>query len=271
MSAHVQNASVLVYSFHAGEHLLLQYVELPVEVVAGGRLAVQIVAYLAENPGPSEGGSPHHYGVHSVALEAFLCALGCVDVSVADNGDVDAWVALHFPDQCPVGFARVHLCPSATVYGERLYAAVLQLFCQLADHQMLVVPPQSGLGCDWCAGHCVHHCACYLQHFRYVLQQSCSGTFAGHLLHGATEVEVEHIGPRLLHHDACCLAHGFDVLAVYLDGYGSLVVADSQFLEAFVHESYQCVARYELGIDHGGAHLPAQQSESDVGDVLHRC
>ena len=76
---------------------------------------------------------------------------------------------------------------------------------------------------------------------------------------------------RLLHHDAGRLAHGTGILAVDLYGDGAFLGADLQLEQTLVHQADEGIARHELRVDHCGPHLPAKQTETDVGDVLHRC
>ena len=155
--------------------------------------------------------------------------------------------------------------------GECLDATVLQLLGQVLDDEVVHVPSQAGLRRDGCAGHGIDYGTCDGEHLRHVLQESGAGALAGHLLHRAAEVEVEHVRPRMVHDDAGRLAHGIDILAVYLHGHGTLVVADAKFLQALVHQPDEGVAGHEFGIDHSGSHLPAQQAETDICDILHRC
>ena len=74
----------------------------------------------------------------------------------------------------------------------------------------------------------------------------------------------------LCHHDACCLGHGLRVLAVYLHGHGPFLGGDSQLLQTAVHHAHECIAGDELGIDHSCSHASAQETESDVRNILHR-
>ena len=77
----------------------------------------QAVFYLLKYPRPSEGGTPHHNGIHTIALEALLSTLGCGDVAIADDRDVHSGIAFYFAYQGPVGLACVHLTTGAAMYG----------------------------------------------------------------------------------------------------------------------------------------------------------
>ena len=138
VAACVQNATVFVDALNVDAQLFEQDVELAVE---GERCVfgttVEQVAHLLEYPWAAEGGASYHYGIHTVAVEGIAGLLGSADVAVADNGDVDARIALHLAYQRPVGIARVHLCPCASVNGERLNAAVLQCLSQVGDDQIV--------------------------------------------------------------------------------------------------------------------------------------
>lgn len=233
MAACVQNAAVFVNAFYVDAQLFEQDVELAVE---GERrvfgTTVEQVAHLLEYPWAAEGGASYHDGIHSVTVESVAGLFGGADVAVADNRDVYAWVALHLAYQRPVGFARVHLGTCASVNGERLDAAVLQSFCQIGYDEIVGVPAQTRLHGDGSV-YCLHHIACNVEQKRYVLQHSGTGTLASHLLYGATEVDVDDVRVHLLYY-ACCLDHRLYVASVYLNAYGSLLVADVQLAQSGV-------------------------------------
>ena len=108
----VRYAAVFVDAFHIDAQLLFEHVEHPVEGHLGvWLLAVEIVTYLLEYPWASEGGSPYHHGVNAIFLESPFRFLRRCDVAVADDGDVDSRVLLHFANQSPVGRTCIHLCP----------------------------------------------------------------------------------------------------------------------------------------------------------------
>ena len=159
MAARVQYAAILVDALHVDVQLLKQQVNLAVSGERRvGRTSVEHVAHLLEYPRTAERGTTHHHRVHAVAVERVARLLGRADVTVADDGDVYARVALHFADERPVGVARVHLRARSAVYGERLYAAVLQRLRQVADDELFVVPSQARLHRDGRV-HRLHHLA----------------------------------------------------------------------------------------------------------------
>lgn len=249
VAACVQNATVFVDALNVDAQLFEQNVELAVECerrVFG--TAVEQVAHLLEYPWAAEGGASYHHGINAIAVEGVACLLGSADVAVADDGDVYARVALHLAYQRPVGIARVHLCTCASVYGQSLDAAVLQCFSQVGDDQIVGVPSQTRLHGDGRVD-CLHHVACNVEQQRYVLQHSGAGSFACHLLHGAAEVDVDDVGVHLFD-DASRLNHRLHVASVYLNAYGSLLVADVQFAQSGVDRAHQCLGTDKLGVYH---------------------
>ena len=155
------------------------------------------------------------------------------------------------------------------MYGESLYAAVLQLLGQVFYYDVLRVPAKPRLHRN---GHFdgVDHGARYLEHQRHVAQHACAGTLAGHLLHRTAEVKVYQVGLGLLNYP-CRLGHRLCVAAVYLYAHGALVVADCQFADGALHFAHQRFRADELRINHSRAVAFAQPAETYVGDVLHRC
>ena len=279
MAAYVQDAAVLVNAGHTLFHLALEDVELAVAVRRGLRQRRSRVSALQsgikhrpdlpEYPGAAEGGAPHHDGIHSVILESPQRAFGRGDVAVPYDGNTHAGIPLHLPDKAPVGLAGVHLRPRAAVYRERLYAAVLQLLGQRDDDPVFRVPSQTGLGGD---GHTdgIDHGTGDGEHARNVLQETRTGSLAGHTLHGTAEIDVQHVGTRLLHHNLRRIAHRHGILAVDLYRDGTFLVADTEFVQTLAHHADQRVGGHKLGIDHRGAHPAAKQTETDVRNVFHR-
>ena len=270
MAAAVHDALAFVaYPGDAGVDMFLEDAHLPRHAACGQVLTVvEVVTDLLEEPGVAEGGAAYHHRVHAVAVETFFGAFGRGDVAVADDGDMHAGVVLDLADECPVGFAGVHLAARAAVDSEGLDSAVLQLFGQRDDDLVVVVPAEARLD-----GHgdtdCVDHGAGDFQHLGDIPQESCAGTFARHFLDGAAEVDVEVIGVRLLH-DLRCGGHRLGIFAVDLYGHGSFSVGYLQLAHGGSHVAYECVGVDKLGIDAVGSEALAQQAERGVGDVLHR-
>ena len=105
----------------------------------------------------------------------------------------------------------------------------------------------------------------------HVLQHTASRAFAGNLLDRATEVDVQYIGVCLIDNNLGSLAYRVHILAIYLNGNGTLIVADLQLLQAFVDHAYQRIAGDKFGIHHSSSHLPAKQTETNIRDILHGC
>ena len=181
---------------------------------------------------------------------------------------MDAGIALHLTDEGPVGLASVHLCAGAPVDGEGCNTAVLQLLGKVGDDELLGVPAKSGFHCDG-GFYCLHHLARDVEHEGDVLQHTGTGTFACHLLHRTTEVEVDDIGMHLLH-NLCRLHHGGHVATVDLNAHRSLFVADGEFVDGGLHRAHQCLGTYKLSIYHSRPESLAQHPESDIRHVLHR-
>ena len=245
----MQDAAHLVDTLHIDAQLLLQDFELLVETETLIHLSpIDEIAYFLEYPRSSERGTSHHDGIYAITLEGLLGTLGRRDVAIADDGYMYAWIALHLAYQCPVGLASVHLAAGASVDGQCLYAAVLQLLSQVGDDELFVVPSQSGLHRHRQVDG-IHHLARDLQHLRYVLQHAGTSTFASHLLHRTAEVQVYEVGACLLH-DACCLDHRVNIASIYLNTYGPLLVADLKLAYRRCHIAHQSLGRHKLGVHH---------------------
>ena len=153
--------------------------------------------------------------------------------------------------------------------GECRYAAVLQLLGQGGYHQVVGTPSQPCLH-RYGQFYRLHHTVRYLKHQGDILQHACSGPLASHFLHRTTEVEVDHIGCRLLH-DACRLYHSLHVAPVDLYAHGALFIADGELVNSGLDGAHQCLGTDKLGIYHGSTEALAQHSEANIGDILHGC
>ncbi len=226
-----------------------------------------VVEFL-EHPGTAKRRPPHHDSVDTVAFESLPRLFRRGDVAVPHDGYVHPRVTLDFPDERPVGLTGVHLRARPPVNRQCRYAAVLQLLGQRDDYLAVVVPSQSRLDSHR-DGDGIDYGARDGQHTRDVLQQSRARTLARHALHGATEVQVEHVRAGPVDDQLCRVAHGCRVLAVDLDGHGAFFIADGQFFETAVDPAHQGVGCDKLRVDHGRTETAAEQAETDVRDILH--
>ena len=139
----MEDASLLVDTLHIEAEEFFEDVEFLVEGETGGlgRIRViQIVADFFEDPGAPEGGTAYHDGIDTVVVESRLGLLCRSDVAIADNGDMDAGVALHLTDEGPISSAGVHLTAGSAVDCQGLDTTVLQLFGERGDDELFVVP-----------------------------------------------------------------------------------------------------------------------------------
>ena len=225
MTARVQYAAILVYALNVDAQLLFQQVNLSVygERRVLGQ-AFKMVFHLLKHPRPTECGTPNHHRINAVTVESLFGLLRRTNVAVADNGDMDTRVGLHFADITPVGLARVHLRARSAVYGKGCYATILQLFGQRGDDNFFAIPSQSRFH-RYGRTHRTHHLACYLQHQGHISQHARTSPFACHFLHWATKVDVNHIGTALFH-NACSLYHRLHIAPVDLYSHRAFLVAD---------------------------------------------
>lgn len=98
---------------------------------------------------------------------------------------------------------------------------------------MVGIPTQAGLHRHWHIDG-LDHLPRDFEHEVGGLQHTSASTFPGHALHGAAEIDVKDIGTGAFHHDLCGIAHGNGVFAVYLDGNGTLFLANGEFVETAV-------------------------------------
>ena len=233
------------------------------QVFAGAEVMLDLV----EDPRMPDARAADHDAVHAVAFAVGLRLLGGIDVAVAEDGDPDARVGLHLPDQGPVGLALVQLGPGAPVDAQGLDADVLQALGHLLDVAAGIVPAQARLH-GHRQLHGLHHGLGQAHHLVHVQQQAGAGALAHHLLHRAAVVDVDQLGTGRLG-DACGLHHGLLGAAEQLDAHRPLTGEDVQLLPALGRIADQALAADELGV-HQVRPVPlAQRSEGRVAHVLH--
>ena len=115
MTAGVENAPRFINSLNIDAELLFEDV----------KFLVERKGLTTEQPRTTEGGAPNHDGIDAVAVESSIGLSNGMDIAIANNGNVDAGIALHLANERPVGLARIHLTAGATVDGQRLDAAIL--------------------------------------------------------------------------------------------------------------------------------------------------
>src|SRR5690606_2991422 len=112
----------------------------------------------------------------------------------------------------------------------------------------VVIPTEAGLyGYGQVGG--FYHGFGHRRHFIDVLQQTGPRTATGHILYGATVIDVDQIGARL-RGDFGSFTHGIDVAAENLYTDRALVFEDIQLLPALSSITYKPLGRDKLRIHH---------------------
>ena len=107
-----------------------------------------------------------------------------------------------------------------------------------------------------------------LQHLRYVFEQSSSGSFSGHFLHRAAEINIDKVGFGRLY-DTCRISHRFGFPSVYLNGYRSLRIVNRQFACRRSDIAHQGIGVHKLRINTIRSVAFAKHAEGRIGNILH--
>ena len=204
---------------------------------------------------------------------------------------MDTRTVLHFSDQGPVGFAAIHLRTCSAVNGEFLDSAVLQALRQIDNEigrayprplpegkggkpkriitrdEIFLIPSEAGFCCYRCV-HRIDDGFGDLQHLRYVFEQSSSGSFSGHFLHRAAEINIDKVGFGRLY-DTCRISHRFGFPSVYLNGYRSLRIVNRQFACRRSDIAHQGIGVHKLRINTIRSVAFAEHAEGWIGNILH--
>jgi len=194
---------------------------------------------LPEYPWSSECSPSDHDSVNAVIVEHHLCPFRSVDITVANNGNLNPGVLLYLADEGPVGLATVKLCPCAAVNRQPGNACILKPFSHIHNYPAVVIPSQSRLdshrffhGFDDCRGH--------LNHERYILQHSGTGSPGSYFSDRASVVDVNQVRSCRLSHQ-CCINHRFNNVAVELDSDRTFIIKQVKLLYAAPSVTYQSV------------------------------
>ncbi len=258
MTASMDDATLFIDTLHIDAQQFFKHIQ----------LLVESQLFATEYPGTSEGGTSNHHRIDTILLEMGIGIDQRGDIAIANDRDVNPWVLFHLSYQGPVCLSRVHLCPSASVYGKCLYATVLQLFCQLGDDQLFAVPSQPCLhGNGNVYG--FYNLPGDVEHLGNILQHAGSSPLTSHLLDRTSKVDVNQVGTSLLHNTSS-LDHRLGIATIYLYAYRTLLVADGELADGGFHIADQSLGTDKLGVHHSSTKALAQQTETDVGDVFHR-
>src|ERR1700693_6193139 len=73
---------------------------------------------LVKYPRIADRSASNHNTIYAIAVLIFQCFFRAVDVAVTYNGDGYTRIVFHLADQCPVGFALIHLRAGSPVNGQ---------------------------------------------------------------------------------------------------------------------------------------------------------
>ena len=102
--------------------------------------SIEALPYLFEYPRASKSGTSHHNGIYAITFKGVACSFSTGYIPITNDGNGDAGVVLNGFNQTPVGLTGIHLASGASVNGERLYTAVLQLLSKVCDDKVLLIP-----------------------------------------------------------------------------------------------------------------------------------
>ena len=269
MAAHLQDTDVISLDLQRfGEVLFGDLYALYNRGLRQSLTGTEEVLALLEDPRTTVGRTTDHHRIDPIAIEHFGRLFAGIDVAVADNRDLDQRVVLHLADKRPVSLATIHLRTCATVDGECPNTHILQAEGDLLDVFRLFVPTKTGLDRHRFLDR-FDNLARHLDHQRHIAHHPRSGTTPCDLLHGTTEVDVDHFGTCRLGH-LCRLDHRFDAVAVDLDAHGTLAIVDIELTQRFGRLVHQSIRGDELRIDHISSEPLAHVAERGIGHILHR-
>src|SRR5438105_13480151 len=77
-----------------------------------------IMPDLVKHPWITDSCPADHDAIHSIPVLVFECFFRRINIPIAEYRDMNATIVLHFPDECPVGLAFIHLRSCASMYTE---------------------------------------------------------------------------------------------------------------------------------------------------------
>ena len=229
---------------------------------------IEEVTHLAEYPGSTVGCSTNHHSINAIAIEHLSRLLARIDITIADNRNLDKRIVLDLANESPISFALVELASCATVNGQRSNAHILQTEGYLLDILRIIVPTQAGLDRYGLLDR-LDNLLCHLDHQWHITHHTRACTSACNLLHRTAEVDVDNIGIGRLGY-ACRLDHRLDLIAIDLNSHRSLEVVDIQLCTRLPRITDKSVRRDKLGSHHICAKTLADVAKRGIGNILHR-
>ena len=184
--------------------------------------SVKIVSNLAENPRATICRTTNHYRIHAIAVKHLLSLYSRVNISIADNGNMDSRVVLNLANKSPVRLARIHLAASTTMNCKSRNTNILQSVSNLLNILTLIVPPKARLYCYWLTDS-VYNLARHLNHKWHIAHHTATCTPTRDFLHRAAEVYINHIWICSFS-NLCSLYHRFYLISINLDTHRALKV-----------------------------------------------
>src|SRR5689334_5025224 len=91
------------------------------QVFAGLNKMLDLIKY----PGITDRCTTDHYAIYTVPVFIFERFFGGINISIAEDRDLNARVVFHFRDQCPVRLAFVKLRPGPAMNCQRPDTCIL--------------------------------------------------------------------------------------------------------------------------------------------------
>lgn len=223
---------------------------------------------LAEDPGITDGCPADHDAIDAIAVPVFERFFGGVDISVAEDRDMDLRVVLYFSNEGPVCLSFIELTAGAAVDGEGFNTCILQSQGDLFDVFAIVIPSQSGFDSDGERG-CLYACGGESYHKIDVAENAGPCPIADDTFDGASEIDVQEVRTGRFD-DGGRLCEAIFVSSEDLDGDRSFLIENIETAAGFYGIVDKGFAGDEFSIQQVCAIFLADGPEWRVADILHR-
>ena len=269
MAAHLKHSYPIALNlYRLGEVLLCNSNTLKDRWLRKNLASVKVVSNLAENPRATIRCTTNHHRIHAIAVKHLLSLYSRVNISIADNWNMDSRVVLNLAYKSPVRLASIHLTASTTMDCKCRNTNILQSVSYLLNILTLIVPAEASLYCHGLTDS-VYNLARHLNHQRHIAHHTATCTTTRDFLHRAAEVYINNIWICSLG-NLCRLYHRLYLISINLDTHRALKVRNLKLCKRLSRITNKPIRGYKLRSDHIGTEELTHISERWVGNILHR-
>ncbi len=168
-----------------------------------------------------------HDTINPILLKHITGRFWRIHIPVSNYRDPYEWIIFNFPDKGPVGFSFVKLYSCSAMNSYCADTCILQSQSHIHYVFIHVIPTQTRFYCNRQISR-FYYSFSHPDHQGDIFQHTCSRTTSRDFFNRTTVIYINEIG-FCCFSDFGCLYHGFNIVPVKLNTYGTFLIADFKF------------------------------------------